>query len=53
MEEPVKCTKCDKVFKASGGHGQMKKVAHSVTCPYCGEPNEVQWPIDADVKGVQ
>jgi hypothetical protein len=47
MEKIVSCAKCRKTFKVSGSHSKAKDVPHSVTCPFCGEPNEVMWPMDA------
>ncbi len=49
MDKIVTCTRCQKPFKAVGSHSQMKEVSHRLTCPNCGEPNDVMWPMDMSV----
>jgi DNA-directed RNA polymerase subunit RPC12/RpoP len=46
MEKIITCTTCRKTFKVSGPYSVIKQVAHGVTCPFCGEQNEVMWPMD-------
>jgi DNA-directed RNA polymerase subunit M/transcription elongation factor TFIIS len=46
MEKIVTCTKCQRAFKVSGSLSRMKEVPQGVTCPFCGESNEVMWPMD-------
>jgi DNA-directed RNA polymerase subunit RPC12/RpoP len=46
MKKNVICTKCRKTFTVHGNRGSMREVDQPVTCPYCGEPNEVLWPMD-------
>ncbi len=46
MEKIVTCTKCQKTFKVSGPYSTTKGVPQGVTCPFCGESNEVMWPMD-------
>jgi len=48
MEKRVRCTGCEKPFEAVGT-GRGKEVPQGVTCPYCHEPNEVDWPMDGAV----
>ena len=47
MEKIITCTKCRKTFTVSGPYSGAKEVPQPVTCPFCGEPNEVKWPMDA------
>lgn len=49
MEKPVVCTKCSQRFKATGPTSKVKEKIHSITCPYCGEKNDVLWPMDASI----
>ena len=46
MEKIVTCTKCQKTFKVSGPYSKVKEVPRGFTCPFCGESNEVMWPMD-------
>jgi len=46
MEKQVRCTKCGKLFVLTGERGTSKEVLQGVTCPICGHPNEVSWPMD-------
>jgi DNA-directed RNA polymerase subunit RPC12/RpoP len=46
MEKNVMCTKCQEAFTVHGNRGNMREVDQPVTCPYCGELNEVLWPVD-------
>jgi hypothetical protein len=46
-EKIITCTKCRKTFTVSGPYSGAKEVPQPVTCPFCGEPNEVKWPMDA------
>lgn len=46
MEKIVTCTKCQKTFKVSGPYSKVKDVLQGFSCPFCGESNEVMWPID-------
>ena len=46
MEKIITCTKCRKTFTVSGPYSSAKEVAQGVTCPFCGELNEVKWPMD-------
>ena len=46
MDKNVVCTKCRKTFIVHGNRGNMREVDQPVTCPYCGELNEVLWPVD-------
>jgi hypothetical protein len=45
VEQPVVCTKCKKRFIVAGTVGNSKIVSQLVTCPYCSEPNDVNWPM--------
>jgi hypothetical protein len=47
MEKNITCTKCRRTFTVSGHHTGVKEVPQGVTCPYCNEPSEVLWPMDA------
>jgi phage FluMu protein Com len=47
MEKTVQCTKCGKTFEVVGGSSSLKEVPRPVLCPYCKEPNEISWPMDA------
>jgi DNA-directed RNA polymerase subunit RPC12/RpoP len=47
MEKIITCTHCQKTFKVSGPPSKAKQVAQGVTCPYCEQPTEVLWPMDA------
>ena len=47
MEKTVRCTKCKKAFEVVGSNDRSKEVSQGVTCPYCQEPNEVDWPMAA------
>jgi hypothetical protein len=46
MEKIVTCTKCQKTFKVSGPYSTTMEVPQGFTCPFCGESNEVMWPMD-------
>jgi len=46
MEKIITCTKCRKTFTVSGPYSSVKEVPHGVTCPFCGEANELMWPMD-------
>jgi phage FluMu protein Com len=46
MDKNVVCAKCRKTFIVHGNRGNMREVDQPVTCPYCGELNEVLWPVD-------
>jgi hypothetical protein len=46
MEKIITCTKCRKTFTVSGPYSSAKEVPQPVTCPFCGEPNDVKWPMD-------
>ena len=47
MERQTVCTRCGKTITVSGHNTGAKEVKQKVTCPGCGEPNEVKWPMDA------
>jgi hypothetical protein len=47
MEKVMQCKKCKKPFEVVGGHSNAKEVPKGVICPYCKEPNEISWPMDA------
>lgn len=47
MQKTVICTKCRKSFTLGGEQTSSKMVTEGVTCPFCGEPNEVEWPFGA------
>lgn len=49
MEKPVECKTCKRWFRASGEWDNTREVPHSVTCPNCGEVNEVYWPFNMEV----
>ena len=44
-------TKCKTSFKAVGSYDQSREIKQPVTCPHCGELNEVDWPMSAAVAG--
>lgn len=46
MEKIITCKKCRKTFTVSGPFSRAKEVPQGVTCPFCGEPNDVKWPMD-------
>jgi hypothetical protein len=46
MEKIITCTKCRKTFTVSGPYSGAKEVPQPVTCPFCGESNDVRWPMD-------
>ena len=48
MEKIITCRSktCRKTFTVSGPYSSAKEAPQSVTCPFCGEPNEVKWPMD-------
>ena len=46
MDRNVVYAKCRKTFTVHGNRGNMREVDQPVTCPYCGELNEVSWPMD-------
>ena len=52
MEKMARCPKCQKMFIVEGRHSKAKQVSQRVTCPYCKEPNEVDWPEDASFSTV-
>jgi DNA-directed RNA polymerase subunit RPC12/RpoP len=49
MEKIITCMKCRKTFTVSGSYSSAKEVSRGVTCPYCGETNNVRWPMDNGV----
>jgi DNA-directed RNA polymerase subunit RPC12/RpoP len=51
MEKPMVCTNqsCRKAFKAVGYTDGSTEHPHGIRCPHCGEPNEVEWPMNTDV----
>ena len=53
MEKPVECKTCGRWFRASGECDNTKQVPHTVTCPNCGETNEVDWPMNLEVKATR
>ena len=48
MERIVRCTTCDTPFEVVG-QGTVREVPQGVTCPYCHQPNEVNWPMDGNL----
>ena len=50
MTKTLNCTKCHRCIKIEGPHDRTKEVSQPVTCPYCEEPNEVDWPMAAGYK---
>lgn len=49
VEKIITCTKCRKTFTVSGPYSSAKQVPQGVTCPFCGEANDVLWPMDTAV----
>jgi hypothetical protein len=49
MEKVIACTKCRKMFKASGPFSVVKEIPRGVTCPFCAGYNEVMWPMDTSI----
>jgi len=45
MKKTVICTKCRVPFTLEGPKGRSKLVVQGVTCPFCKEPNEVDWSM--------
>jgi hypothetical protein len=46
MEKVITCTKCRKTSTVCGPYSSAKEVPQGVTCPFCGEANDVKWPMD-------
>ena len=53
MEKPVRCSKCESWLRVSGEWDSTREVSHTVTCPNCGEQNEVEWPMNMEVKATR
>ena len=53
MTKMISCIKCHQCIKIEGPHESTKEVSQPVTCPYCGEPNEVDWPMGAGYKAIR
>lgn len=49
MEKPVECKTCRRWFRVTGEWNNAKETPHTVNCPNCGEPNEVNWPQNIEV----
>ena len=45
MEKTITCTGCKRAMKISGPVQSKKESMELVTCPACGTPNEVSWPV--------
>lgn len=50
MEKRVNCTKCGELIVVTGSSDGSREVSQGLTCPTCGEPNEVMWPMGAGWK---
>ena len=50
MERPIECEECGNWFRVSGPWDASAEVLHTVTCPNCGEPNAISWPMNMEVK---
>jgi len=53
IEKPVRCSKCESWFRVSGEWDNTREVPHTVTCPNCGEANEIEWPVNLEVKATR
>ncbi len=45
MKKIVVCNSCKRPFSVEGPASNTKLVEDKVTCPHCGHPNEVEWPL--------
>jgi DNA-directed RNA polymerase subunit RPC12/RpoP len=46
VEKRISCAKCGELIVLTGSSDGSKEVPHGVTCPTCGHPNEVMWPMN-------
>jgi DNA-directed RNA polymerase subunit RPC12/RpoP len=46
MEKQTHCAKCGILIVVTGPSSTSREVMQSLTCPACGHPNEVSWPMD-------
>src|SRR5580704_2463685 len=53
MTKMISCAKCHQCIKIEGPRESTKEVSQPVTCPFCGEPNEVDWPMGAGYKAIR
>jgi hypothetical protein len=53
MTKMINCTKCHQCIKIEGPRDSTIEVSQPVTCPYCGEPNQVDWPMGAGYKVIR
>jgi hypothetical protein len=49
MEKVITCKKCISTFKVCGSYSVAKEIPHGITCPFCGEYNEVMWPMGTTI----
>jgi len=47
MEKTINCTSCNRTLRITGPVQSKKEDREVVTCPVCGTPNEVSWPMFA------
>jgi DNA-directed RNA polymerase subunit RPC12/RpoP len=47
MEQHLTCSQCGQLFVLTGTDDSTKKIMQAATCPECGHPNEVLWPVGA------
>jgi sarcosine oxidase delta subunit len=47
MTKNIDCTACGRRIKIEGPTDGSREVSQPVTCPFCGTPNEVDWPMNA------
>lgn len=55
MEKTINCsnTNCRARLKITGPVQNKKEDMDLVTCPVCGTPNEVSWPVFAGTRTVE
>ena len=46
MEKQINCTQCGVRIVVIGEPSTSRQVMQGLTCPKCGHPNEVSWPMD-------
>ena len=50
IHKTLRCKKCGVSLTVEGSGSRFREVAQPVTCPKCGEKNELLWPMDGGYK---